>query len=232
LAVTMRTPGHDTELAAGFCLTENIVAGPDDLESITPCADAKFGNVVVIALSPEAMARRAEQVRCARREFFVSSSCGVCGKTSIDRLRQHISPITGDFNVTRAVLESMPGAMGAAQASFDATGGLHAAALFTPQGHLRVLREDVGRHNAVDKVIGHQLLLGALPLRQHVLVVSGRSSFEIVQKAAMAGVPMIASVGAPSSLAADLAREAGITLVGFLRPGRLNVYHDASRVIL
>lgn len=232
IAVTMRTPGWDAELAAGFCLTESIITNPDDIESILPCNEAKFGNVIVVTLSPEAASKRAEQVRCARREFYVSSSCGLCGKQSIDRLHQKLAPITGEFTVTRDVLESLPGAMRSAQATFDSTGGLHAAGLFTPDGKLIVLREDVGRHNAVDKVIGHQLLLGQLPLNQHVLLVSGRTSFEILQKAAMAGIAMIAAVGAPSSLAVDLAKQCNITLVGFLRPGRLNLYHDTSRVLL
>lgn len=240
LAVTMRTPGHDLELAAGFCLTEGIVREPDDLEAVEPCGEAEHGNVVLVRLSDEAAAKRDEQIRYARRELYLSSSCGLCGKATLDRIEQEVPPIGGRFTVHRGVLGGMPDAMRAAQAAFDQTGGLHAAGLFTPAGELRVLREDVGRHNAVDKVIGHQLLLGRVPIDPSksahpdgpgVLLVSGRASFEIMQKAAMAGIALVAAVSAPSSLAADFAARMGMTLVGFLRPGRMNVYHDAGRLV-
>jgi FdhD protein len=230
MAITMRTPGHDLELAAGFALTEGLVAEPDELESVEPCAEAKHGNVVIVKLTDEAMARRAEIIACSRRELYLSSSCGLCGRQSLDRVEQKVRPIRGEFKVTREVLDSLPGVMRKTQATFDQTGGLHAAGLFTPTGELRVLREDVGRHNAVDKVIGHEVLLGRLPIDPAVLLVSGRASFEIMQKAAMAGIAFVAAVSAPSSLAADFAQRLNMTLVGFLRPGRMNVYHDAGRI--
>lgn len=230
LAVTMRTPGHDLELAAGFCLTEGVIAHGDDLESVMPCDQATHGNAVLVTLTQEALAARAEQLRCARRESYLSSSCGLCGKVSIDRVRQRIGLLDQSLRVSRATLEALPGVMRQAQATFDATGGLHAASLFDAQGNLLVLREDVGRHNAADKVIGQRLLLGRVPARDAMLLISGRASFEIVQKAAMAGVQLLAAVSAPSSLAVSFAKETGMTLVGFLRPGRMNIYHDIGRV--
>lgn len=232
LSVTMRTPGHDLELAAGFCLTEGIVTHPDELEAVTPCGEAEHGNVVDVVLTEEAMARRAEAIACATRETFMSSSCGLCGKQSIDRIRQHIPPIKGDFTVTPSVIRRLPDIMRQAQATFEQTGGLHAAAIFTPDGTMRVLREDVGRHNAVDKVIGHELLLGRVPISEDapvILQVSGRSSFEIMQKAAVAGIAMVCAVSAPSSLAVQFAQEVGMTLVGFVRGERMNVYADRAK---
>lgn len=230
MAITMRTPGHDTELAAGFCLTEGVVREPDEIESITPCGEAKFGNVILVRLGDTAMTRRARQIESARRETYLSSSCGLCGKQTLDRIAQDVPPIAGKFTVTRATLDGLPGVMRKAQATFEQTGGLHAAGLFTPEGVLRVVREDVGRHNAVDKVIGWAVLLGALPIDPGVLLVSGRASFEIMQKAAMAGVAMVCAVSAPSSLAVDFAKKMDMTLVGFLRPGRMNIYHDPGRI--
>ncbi len=242
LAVTMRTPGapgstpgqpgQDDELAAGFCLTEGVIAHPDDLESVTPCSAAEHGNVVVVQLSAEALDRRQAAIARARRELYLSSSCGLCGKQSIDRLEQQCPRLPVEQTITHATLVNLPQQMAAAQATFHATGGLHAALLATTAGRVLALREDVGRHNAVDKVIGHALLTGQLPLRQHVLLVSGRTSFEIVQKAAVAGITIIASVSAPSSLAVDTAVRLNLTLVGFLRPQRMNVYHDPGRLIV
>jgi len=231
IAVTMRTPGHDAELAAGFCLTEGIVAEPDDLEAVEPCGEALHGNVISVRLAGPASARRAERIERARRELYLSSSCGLCGKQSIDRIEQAVTPPAGRFQVSTAVLARLPDAMSARQAAFAATGGLHAAALFTTAGDLVVLREDVGRHNAVDKVIGHRLLLGDIPFDPGILLVSGRVSFEIVQKAAAAGIAVVCAVSAPSTLAIDLAQRVDLTLVGFLRPGRMNVYHDRGRVV-
>lgn len=231
LAVTMRTPGHDRELAAGFCLTEGIIERADELESVEPCKLADYGNIVTVTLTEEAMQRRAACIAKGRRELYLSSSCGLCGKQSIDRLRQKTPQIEGDFTISPKVLAALPQRMREAQSTFEATGGLHAAALFTAGGELVLLREDVGRHNAEDKAIGAALLAGMLPLSHHVLLVSGRASFEIVQKAAMAALPVIAAVSAPSSLAVDTCRELGITLVGFLRPGRMNIYHDAGRMV-
>ena len=224
LAVTMRTPGHDEELAAGFALTEGLVDQPEDLESVRPCSEATWDNVVELELAGEVSDARS---RRAAREMFLSSSCGLCGKESIDRIRQHLVDLASGPAIGLSMLEKMPEQMLAEQGAFAATGGLHAAALFSKEGRLQVLREDVGRHNAVDKVLGHELLLGRLPLSESVLLVSGRLSFEIVQKAARGGVPVLCAVSAPSSLAIDLATEIGMTLVGFLRAGRMNIYTDA-----
>lgn len=243
LAVTMRTPGHDLELAAGFCWTEGLIRDPDELEAVEPCSEATQGNVVIVRLTEEAMANRSAALAGARRELYLSSSCGLCGKQTLDRIEQEAVLIQGRFTVSRAVLSRLPEAMRAAQATFEQTGGLHAAGLFTAAGELRVLREDVGRHNAVDKVIGQRVLLGEMPIdpsprapregaeRPAVLLVSGRASFEIMQKAAMAGIAVVAAVSAPSSLAVDFAARMGMTLVGFLRPGRMNVYHDRGRLV-
>ena len=230
LAVTMRTPGHDEDLAAGFCLTEGVIDHPDDLERIEPCERAEFGNVISVHLTDDAFAAHREQIACAKRQTFLSSSCGLCGKQSIDRIRQKLSPIEGRFTMAPSVIESLPDRMRQTQATFDRTGGLHAAAVFRPAGELKVLREDVGRHNAVDKVIGWALLSGQLPWDPGVLLVSGRASFEIMQKAAIAGIAMVCAVSAPSSLAVDFAIETNMTLVGFVRPGRMNIYHDAGRI--
>jgi len=230
LAVTMRTPGHDRDLAAGFCLTEGIIEHPDEIESVEPCHIADYGNVVSVKLTDEAQQRRAAAIACGTRQLYLSSSCGLCGKQSIDRIEQRITPIVGHFTVARDVLQSLPDVMRDVQATFDQTGGLHAAAVFDTQGQLMVLREDVGRHNAVDKVIGHELLIDRVPIDPAVLLVSGRASFEIMQKAAVAGVAFVAAVSAPSSLAVDLAARTGMTLVGFLRESRLNVYHDPGRI--
>ncbi|MDG2303185.1 MAG: formate dehydrogenase accessory sulfurtransferase FdhD [Candidatus Binatia bacterium] len=230
LAVTMRTPGEDQELAAGFCLTEGIVGSADDLASLRPCDLAEYGNVVEVTLSDRAATANADRVQRARREFYVSSSCGLCGKQTIDRLEQSVDRLAPGPEVTVDWLSELPGRMRASQDVFAETGGLHAAAIFEAQGDLRVLREDVGRHNAVDKAIGHELLLGRTPASRAVLLVSGRASFEIVQKAAMAGLPVLCAVSAPSSLAIDLAARLDLTLVGFLRSGRMNVYHDPGRI--
>ncbi|MEX0777110.1 MAG: formate dehydrogenase accessory sulfurtransferase FdhD [Phycisphaeraceae bacterium] len=230
LAVTMRTPGHDEELAAGFCLTEGIVSRAEEITGISPCPAAGFGNVAVVTLTEEGAARRSNQVQRSQRELYLSSSCGLCGKQSIDRIVQQVPPIRGRFTLARDTLAAMPQTLRQAQTTFDATGGLHGAGLFTPQGKLLVVREDIGRHNAVDKVIGWALLRDMIPLDQAVLLVSGRASFEIMQKAAMAGLAVVAAVSAPSSLAVDFAARTGMTLIGFLREGRMNVYHGEGRV--
>lgn len=230
LAVTMRTPGHDQELAAGFCLTEGIVTGSDDVVQIRPCDMADYGNVVEIELSASVGEKHRAAVARARRELYVSSSCGLCGKQSIDRLEQAVEPAGEGPFVARDVVLRLPSRMRDAQDVFAETGGLHAAGLFEPDGALRVLREDVGRHNAVDKVIGHEVMLGRVPLRDVVLLVSGRASFEIVQKAATAGIPIVCAVSAPSSLAVDLAERLDMTLIGFVRDGRMNVYTGPERL--
>lgn len=230
VAITMRTPGHDRDLAAGFCLTEGIVTHPDELVSVEPCREADYGNIVVVTLTDEAMQRRSSEIHNATREVYISSSCGLCGKQSIDRITQCTTPLSDDFTVSCEVIQSLPAKMRAAQATFDQTGGLHAAGCFTAAGGLKILREDVGRHNAVDKLVGAALLSGQMPLRDRIMLVSGRTSFEILQKAAMAGIAVIAAVSAPSSLAVDFAKAMNMTLLGFLRPGRMNVYHDAGRL--
>lgn len=230
LAVTMRTPGHDLDLAAGFCLTEAVVASPDDLVRLESCSMADYGNIVEVELSESAAQDHRESLERARRQPYVSSSCGLCGKQSIDRIHQAAARPGDGPTVDAGLIAILPERMRAAQDVFTETGGLHAAALFGPDGGLRVLREDVGRHNAVDKVIGHELLLGRVPASDGILLVSGRSSFEIVQKTALAGIPVLCAVSAPSSLAIDLAERLGLTLVGFLRDGRMNVYHDPGRV--
>jgi len=227
IAVTMRTPGHDDELAAGFCLTEGIVTRADEIESVEVCAAAEHGNTVVVRLGDDAPLRVAR----ARRALFVSSSCGLCGKQSLDRIEQAVERFAGAGpRVAGGVLANLPEQMRARQSTFAQTGGLHAAALFTEGGELLVLREDVGRHNAVDKVIGSRLLRGHPHQRAAILLVSGRASFEIIQKAALARVPIVAAVSAPSSLAIDLAARLDMTLIGFLRAGRMNVYHGAARL--
>lgn len=230
LAITMRTPGHDRDLAAGFCLTEGIITHPDELVSVEPCLEADYGNIVVVTLTDDALQRRSNEIENATRENFVSSSCGLCGKQSIDRITQCSAPLNHTFTVSREVIQSLPDKLRAAQATFDETGGLHAAGCFTPAGELKILREDVGRHNAVDKLVGAALLSGQVPLHDRILLVSGRTSFEIMQKAAMAGVAVVAAVSAPSSLAVDFSKAMNMTLIGFLRPGRMNVYHDAKRL--
>jgi FdhD protein len=230
LAVTMRTPGHDAELAAGFCLTEAVIEHPDELERAEPCTLADYGNVVNVTLAGAARARWVEQRTKAHRELYLSSSCGLCGTRSIDRIERFIPPLADEFTVSPGVLTRLPALMGESQGVFASTGGLHAAGLFRPDGRLRLVREDVGRHNAVDKLVGALLLSGQLPAGPGVLLVSSRASFELVQKAGRAGIGFLAAVGAPSSLAVDAARRFGMTLVGFLRGERFNVYTGAERL--
>ncbi len=232
VSITMRTPGHDFELAAGFLFTEGILRRPDQIAQIR-CepADAEDGNTVRIELKPGVVVdwQRLE------RHFYTSSSCGVCGKTSIESLRstglgsKPVFESAGPM-VDAATIHEMPNRLREAQSVFDRTGGLHAAALFEPNGRLIALREDVGRHNAVDKLVGSQWLTGRTPLLNAILFVSGRASFELMQKALMAGIPMLVAVGAPSSLAVALAEEFGATLVGFTRDQRFNIYSSASRI--
>jgi FdhD protein len=234
LSITMRTPGRDDELAVGFLLTEGVIRGPGDLREVRPyLPDAPHpgrANVVRVSLQDHV----AVDLLRLERNFYTSSSCGVCGKTSIEALRTQSPfpplPEGSPPFFSRSLLHRLPGRLRAAQEVFEATGGLHASALFNASGNLLLLREDVGRHNALDKVIGRVLLDGRLPLRNHLLLVSGRVSFELVQKALLAGLPFVAAIGAPSSLAVELAREAGLTLVGFLREGRFNVYSGAWRI--
>ncbi|WP_328988883.1 formate dehydrogenase accessory sulfurtransferase FdhD [Kribbella sp. NBC_01245] len=233
LAVTMRTPGHDVELAHGFLHTEGVIGGPDDILSARYC-DSRDDegrntyNVLDLALAPGVAAPEVG----VERNFYTTSSCGVCGKASLDavRLKSRHSPAGDPVRVALDVLAGLPDVLRTQQQVFDRTGGLHAAGLFTAEGEQLVVREDVGRHNAVDKVVGWALLQGLVPARGCVLVVSGRTSFELAQKAVMAGIPVLGAVSAPSSLAIDLAAECGLTLAGFIRNGSLNVYAHAERI--
>lgn len=234
LAVTMRTPGHDVELAHGFLLTEGVITTAADVHTARYCdsRDAEGRNtynVLDLALAPGV----APPVTGVERNFYTTSSCGVCGKAALEavRLRTAFSPSDDPCRVRVDVLTALPDALRAAQKVFETTGGLHAAGLFTTSGELLAVREDVGRHNAVDKVLGWALLADRVPLRGCILLVSGRASFELVQKAAMAGVPVLAAVSAPSSLAVDLAQEQGMTLVGFLRGASMNLYAGEHRVV-
>jgi len=230
LSVTMRTPGHDVELAAGFLFTEGLVQRREQivaLENVTSEDDGKRGNVVRAELSSEAL----PDFDKLRRHFFAASSCGICGKASIDAVRSRLLRIPNpDFRVAPNLLVSLPEALRSAQDVFERTGGLHAAALFDSGGKLLIVREDIGRHNAVDKIIGWALLNERIPLSDCVLLVSGLGGFEIIQKAIVAGIPVVASVSAPSSLAVQLARELRLTLIGFLRGNRFVVYAGDDRV--
>jgi len=235
LAVTMRTPGHDVELATGFLVSEGVIAHGEDMRSAIHCGGPGTGgtdntyNVLDLTLAP-GVAPPAPEVA---RNFYTTSSCGVCGKASIEAVEtvSSFDVSTDDTVVDAALLTTFPDALRAGQAAFDKTGGLHAAALFDAEtGELLALREDVGRHNAVDKVVGWAALQGRLPLRGTVLQVSGRASFELAQKAVMAGIPILAAVSAPSSLAVELAAASGLTLVGFLRGASMNVYSGSERI--
>jgi len=234
LAVTMRTPGHDVELSHGFLLTEGVITAADQLVSARYCdsvddAGVNTYNVLDVALAPGVASPEVG----VERHFPTTSSCGVCGKASLDavRLRSRFPPAGDTARVEADTLYGLPDALRAAQRVFDSTGGLHGAGLFTAAGAPLVVREDVGRHNAVDKVLGWALLNGHIPAAGCVLMVSGRASFELVQKAVMAGVPVLAAVSAPSSLAVELAVEAGMTLVGFLRGTSMNIYAGAERIV-
>ncbi|MFF6807788.1 formate dehydrogenase accessory sulfurtransferase FdhD [Streptomyces sp. NPDC012616] len=234
LAVTMRTPGDDFALAAGFLVSEGVVSRASDVTNIVYCAGATQDggntyNVVDVRLAPGVPLPDIT----LERNVYTTSSCGLCGKASLDAVRTTARwPIadTPPVRVTPDLLARLPDRLRAAQQVFDRTGGLHAAGLFSPEGDLLDLREDIGRHNAVDKVVGRALRSGELPLSRTVLLVSGRASFELAQKAVMAGIPVLAAVSAPSSLAVDLAKETGLTLVGFLRGGSMNVYAGDHRL--
>ncbi len=228
VAVTMRTPGHDAELAVGFLHTEGLIAGRDELSAIPADRSErskKLCNVITIKLN------RYFDPGSLRRNFFATSSCGLCGKATLDQLLTRCPPIPAGAEVAREVMIRLPEALREAQRVFDRTGGLHAAGLFDLEGELIALREDVGRHNAVDKIVGRGLLDGATPLSRHILLVSGRIGFEIVQKAAVAGIPILCAVSAPTSLSVETANKAGMTLVGFLRGDSFNVYTHYERII-
>jgi FdhD protein len=228
VAVTMRTPGGDFELAVGFLFTEGLIA-PADVSRVAYCdnvpgEDQRY-NIVSVTLD------RPFDRDLLHRNFAATSSCGICGKAALDDVEVRCAAVAPGPEVSTDVLVSLPDRLRAGQKVFERTGGLHAAGLFTPDGELIALREDVGRHNAVDKVIGEQLLAGTLPLAGHVLQVSGRASFEIVQKAAVAGIPIVSAVSAPSSLAVEAGERLGMTIVGFVRDGGCNVYSHAERVV-
>jgi FdhD protein len=231
ISVTMRTPGHDRELAAGFLFTEGLVRRAIDIESLdqpAPADGTNHTNVIVAKLAPQS----APNLERLRRHFFASSSCGICGKASIDAVRNRtLAAPNPDFRLNAKTLTRLPEILRESQNVFDRTGGLHGVAFFDREGALLVAREDIGRHNAVDKVIGWALLENRVPLTEATLLVSGRGGFEIVQKAIAAGIPVVACVSAPSSLAVQLAREMRQTLVGFLRGNRFVVYSGEERIV-
>jgi FdhD protein len=222
----MRTPGNDAEMAAGFLLSEAIITKKEDIRSIELHRRNRLGNVIDVFLAPEIKVDHARLTR----HVFASSSCGLCGKATIASVHQHFPAVRGQLSISASVLSKLPQLLAKEQATFKRTGGLHAAAIFDAHGALLVVREDVGRHNAVDKVLGWLLMQGHMPCSKHILLVSGRASFEIVQKALAARIPVVAAVSAPSSLAVTLARTSRQTLVAFLREGRMNVYAGAKRV--
>jgi FdhD protein len=229
VAVTMRTPGHEDELAVGFLRTEGLIEGTEVVgtEPGDPVTLSQPDDTIVVRLS-----QPFDDSAVAERHFVATASCGICGKASIDEVATRCDVLPDGPVVARSVILALPDLLRAAQRAFDETGGLHAAALFSPAGELIAIREDVGRHNALDKLIGSQVLAGELPLHQRLLMVSGRVSFEIVQKAAVAGIPIIAAVSAPSDLAVETAERLDVTLIGFLRADGFNVYSHDRRVDL
>ena len=242
ISITMRTPGDDAELAVGFLFTEGIIASPEQIKQARHCG-LKIGKGEGTLERASSLNSNAIRVDLAdgvdvdlerlSRHFYTSSSCGVCGKSSIDALRVNARKIdaTNGLIITPEVIRSLPNKLRQQQDTFDKTGGLHASALFDADGNLDIVREDVGRHNALDKVIGAKFLASELPLSESILLVSGRASFELVQKALMAGTPILAAVGAPSSLAVELAGEFGMTLIGFVRGDRFNIYCGEQRIL-
>lgn len=226
VSVTMRTPGHDEELAAGFLFSEGIIDKAGQIASIQAYPRNQSGNSLNVSLAPDVTIDFARLTR----HVFASSSCGLCGKATIEAVHQHFPPVSCKLSVQAQLLAALPEKLRLSQAGFDETGGLHAAAIFGSDGGLVVAREDVGRHNAVDKVLGYGLLQNLLPFDRHILVVSGRASFEILQKSLAGRIPVVAAVSAPSSLAMEFARESGQTLAGFVRGDRLNVYSHPERI--
>ena len=229
VAVTMRTPGYEDELAVGFLRTEGLIEGPEVVSTAggDPGSLSQPDDTIVVRLS-----RPFDDSKVAERHFVATASCGICGKASIDEVALRSDPLPDGPVVSRAVILALPDLLRTAQKAFDETGGLHAAGLFAPNGELIAIREDVGRHNALDKLVGSQVLAGAMPLHDRILMVSGRVSFEIVQKAAVAGIPIVCAVSAPSDLAIETAERLGVTLVGFLRGDGFNVYAHDGRIDL
>lgn len=241
VSITMRTPGNDAELAAGFLFTEGIIHEAEQIKQIRHCG-LKIGrqtNIIDRAAALNSNTIRVDlndgvdvDLKGLERHFYTTSSCGVCGKSSIEALHTGIKKLENNDHpkIVRSVIHGLPETLSSSQNVFNQTGGLHASALFNLNGELEIVREDVGRHNALDKVIGAKFMAGELPLSDKILLVSGRTSFELVQKALMAGIPILAAVGAPSSLAVELAAEFGMTLIGFVRDGRFNVYCGVERI--
>jgi FdhD protein len=233
ISITMRTPGNDFELAAGFLFTEGIVENAEQIREIRWSHPGngnprQIGNSVTVDLNPDV----AVDLDRLQRHFYTTSSCGVCGKSSIEAIEAQGCPVLPRNSplIRAAIIHQLPDALRRAQPVFERTGGLHAAALFSKEGELLILREDVGRHNAVDKVIGAEMLAHRIPLSERLIFVSSRASFELIQKALMAGIPLLAAVGAPSSLAVETAQRFNMTLLGFVRDGRFNIYSGASRI--
>ncbi|MDX1953303.1 MAG: formate dehydrogenase accessory sulfurtransferase FdhD [Verrucomicrobiota bacterium] len=226
ISITMRTPGHDDELAAGFLLTEGMIQSRSQILEIAPCPQPAAGSVLNLFLTPEVVVSSA----AFSRQLLSNSSCGICGKSSMESIYNRFPPVQSAIKLAAAILSDLPNKLAAAQQQFSQTGGLHAAALFNPEGSLLVLREDIGRHNAVDKVIGWALFNLPLPLSSSILMVSGRVSFEIVAKAVAAGVPVVASISAPSTLAIELAIGNEVTLAGFVRGQSFNLYSRPDRL--
>ncbi len=233
VSVTMRTPGHDEDLALGFLFTENIIYSMDQVEVVRRIdpgfRNTQRDNLIQVDLQPGYQ----PPMDLLSRNFYTTSSCGVCGKTSIDLVQSLVETrfLASNFQVTTSYLKRLPAALSKAQSEFNSTGAIHGAALFNSEGEVVVLREDVGRHNALDKLIGHAFQSATLPLDQQVLLLSGRASFELIQKASMAGIQVVAAIGAPSTLAVELAEESGITLIGFLRENRMNIYSGMERIM-
>ncbi len=229
VAVTMRTPGHEAELAVGFLRTEGLIDGTEIASTAggDPASLSQPDDTILVRLT-----RAFDDSKVAERHFIATASCGICGKASIDEVALRVDPLPDGPAVSRSVILALPDMLRAAQRAFDETGGLHAAGLFAPNGELIAIREDVGRHNALDKLVGSQVLAKAMPLHERILMVSGRVSFEIVQKAAAAGIPIVCAVSAPSDLAIETAERLGVTLVGFLRGDGFNVYAHDGRIDL
>lgn len=238
LIVVMRTPGHDFELAAGFLFTEDLIKSEDDIEIIAYCEDDEtlnknqstdidsFQNIVNVHLTDKIVLEEAGW----QRNFHANASCGLCGKMTIDSVKHQVDPLEVEFRLHQNICYQLNAQLLAKQSVFEKTGGLHAAGLFNEKGELQIVREDIGRHNAVDKVIGHALLSDMIPLDKHILMVSGRASFEIIQKALFARIPIVVAVSAASTLAVDLAEEGNITLIGFMRENRMVVYSHPERI--
>jgi FdhD protein len=228
ISITMRTPAHDFELAAGFLFTEGILQNSNQIAQIKHCGKigAGFTNTVRVDLTKDVRV----DFKRLERHFYTSSSCGVCGKSSIEALQTGVKKVKSSLKIKADLIHQLPDILRKSQTVFDQTGGLHASGLFDENGCLDIIREDVGRHNALDKVIGVKFLQNETPLSDKILLVSGRASFELVQKALMAGIPILAAVGSPSSLAVELAREFGMTLIGFVRDNRFNIYAGGERI--